>query len=192
MDNNPIRWDWLGFAVNYFQGRGFTYVEAPWFVHRDFTKVTAPSGCDNFRLSHDNIFAHTYNRLVASGEQSLLSMTDLVPGKYICCTPCFRLEDPDPTGLHQQSFMKVELFTIGSSESYTQLMAVAMDLFNILVEDEKFHIEETAIGHDITCRGIEVGSYGKRTASVRGKETTWNYGTGLALPRFTMASGKQI
>lgn len=189
MQNHEIRWDYLGFAVNYFQGRGYTYIEAPWFVNRDFTNPTTPPDVgENSRVSHHTI--DTPDRMVASGEQSMLAMvslTDLGPGKYVCCTPCFRLEEPDPTGMHQLSFMKVELFTIGSGESYTQVMAVAMDMLEILSEGkEKFHIEETDIGHDITCRGVEIGSYGKRTSLIRGREITWNYGTGLALPRYSM------
>ena len=45
----------------------------------------------------------------------------------------------------------------------------------------------TEEGHDLMLNGIEVGSYGHR--SIPGIET-WAYGTGLALPRFSVASAK--
>jgi hypothetical protein len=43
--------------------------------------------------------------------------------------------------------------------------------------------EATPEGIDLVLNGIEVGSYGVRTVGNR----TWTYGTGLALPRFTVA-----
>lgn len=50
--------------------------------------------------------------------------------------------------------------------------------------EHKIEVVDTDEGFDLQLGGIEIGSYGKRHHDSFGP---WAYGTGLALPRFSVA-----
>ncbi len=108
----------------------------------------------------------------------------LAPGRWAAVTPCFRPERlVDP--LRRLCFMKLELLVWGSGilespEGIAEEAASCMTAFG----DHAPDLVRTPEGLDLQIAGIEVGSYGRRTAPCG---TSYLYGTGLAEPRFTLA-----
>lgn len=195
-----IDYDLLGQAVAEYASRGYTYVEVPWAVSEKVIRATLPSqfpaltmgvkpeALDGTRDYPRNVL-ETYDHascLVGSAEQGFLSL-DLKPGKYVGVTPCFRPE-PHTDLLHQIMFMKVELFCkfkdAITDNHVERVLTDAREVMGIIGEhDAEITEVKTHEGYDLEVGGIEVGSYGKR--SWEGQD--WVYGTGLALPRFSVA-----
>jgi len=83
----PIHWDRLARAVEFYRHMGFRYVEVPWAVTPSVTKLTLPAGIESFHVGERD--------LIGSAEQGLLQLIKagfLPPGKYVACSPCFRNE----------------------------------------------------------------------------------------------------
>lgn len=163
-----IDWQLLSRAISFYEGLGYTYVEVPWAVSRDIAQKTFPGDpvhCD-------------FGALVGSAEQGFLTLPDRPGAKLVSCSPCFRNE-PVLNHLYQRWFMKVELYREGSH--LDAVVAAAFAFHDEIARDPI--LIDTPEGRDIMVNGIEVGSYGVRTVGDR----TWTYGTGLALPRFTVA-----
>jgi hypothetical protein len=205
-----ISWRDIANAISIYEAEGFEYVEVPWFVSdraSNTTNTTIPWKAT--RYDKDNV-------LVGSAEQSFIEMMldgRLSKGKYVAASPCFR-SDP-PSRLHQATFFKVELIHILGPESSYQgplldhwildMAETALSFFHTLEGGDEAEIVRTDEGFDIELHGIELGSYGYRftgplmeyrrfgsLSDTHGHGAThhWVYGTGLAEPRFSLASGK--
>lgn len=177
----PIDWSLLGRAVAFYQTKGYTYVEAPWFVDHAIQKQTFDGdACTEINYMEAGVPVHgSPSFLVASGEQSMLAL-DLAPGLYVTCTPCFRVEGSYDF-LTRPYFMKVELFDNRAEPKPSRLQHDAWEFMRNYVHERELVEVDTPEGTDLCIAGIEVGSYGYRG--------DWAYGTGLALPRFGAAIG---
>lgn len=174
-----IDWRLLADSVAFYEAAGFEYMELPYFV---------PTSINNITFDGDGYDVSSLHSLVGSAEQSFLNEalsiwrdSDLAPGKYVGVTPCFRRE-PEHTGLTQPHFMKVELFDCRPEADAWALMLTARQFMR--AHCDRLTVETTSAGWDLMIGQIEVGSYGVR--SHRGFR--WAYGTGLALPRFSIGS----
>lgn len=179
--NSPIHWGRVGQAVEHYQTCGYTYVEVPWVVSEAAINLTLPPGAVATRCGD--------HYLAGSAEQSFLHLAlegQLEAGRYVACTPCFR-DEPVIDLLHQASFMKVELFSLGSPTwtGYQSAIGLADALDFFTAQGAKPVKVTTDAGWDIEVKGIEVGSYGYRSSG----NLHWAYGTGLAEPRFSIALG---
>lgn len=175
-----IDWHLLSRAKDYYSGLGYNYVETPWIA--DIEAVAA--------TYHSPRFDVDGGCLVGSGEQGLLQLAHqgkITPGKWMTISPCFR-DEPVYDNLHQKQFIKLELMRLGDyTDSSFEMVAEAADLFRMLRPNCLFHMVSTSEGVDLEHRGVEVGSYGWRGAVIYGRRYCWTYGTGLALPRFSLS-----
>lgn len=176
-DHRPINWKLISSAIDFYQSRGFTYLEVPWIVAPTSTDVTTPPG--KRALSTD------IGNLVGSAEQSFIELmrTENLTGCYVAASPCFRDEKSD---IHQPYFFKVELFKRHKStvESSACLFATHATAFFLHIGAEAT-LTKTQEGYDILLNGVEIGSYGVR----QHEDMVWTYGTGIAEPRFSYALG---
>lgn len=177
-----IDWSRLGRAVNFYKGFGFQQIETPWRITQAVYDATAPQTAIPFRCRLDG---DRPDILVGSAEQGLLEvMWSLRRGNYLSVSPCFRDGEVDET--HFSDFMKVELCVVEpSSDTHEWLGVLAMGF----AKSEGARVERvvTDSGFDLYSGGIEIGSYGIRSAFIGGRTFTWAYGTGLAEPRFSQA-----
>lgn len=174
-----INWNNLTKALEYYTSRGYEYIEVPWIVPSDITKIT-------FDRPEDYSFKTAYGDLVGSAEQSFLFLNHinkLPKGQFCALTPCFRSE-PNITNLSRLYFMKLELIHTCDISEETLLMATltCQCFFESLLNDNP-DIVLTMDGYDIIYNGIELGSYGIR----RYNDFEWIYATGIAEPRFSQA-----
>jgi hypothetical protein len=173
-----INYRYLSDAVDYYKGKGYRYVEAPWFVTPEAINVTKPDKARTFET-----FA---GHLVASGEQSFIDMRgELCPGrKFMCVTPCFR-DEPKHDSQHLRCFIKCELIIPlwKDDNPDTFLEVLLKDAQVWLGRYGVFKIVVTKEGKDIFLGDVEVGSYGYRQF----KDFRWVYGTGVAEPRLSQA-----
>ena len=177
-----IDWSRLGRAVNFYKGFGFQQIETPWRITQAVYDATAPQTATPFRCRLDG---DRPDILVGSAEQGLLEvMWSLRRGNYLSVSPCFRDNEVDET--HFSDFMKVELCVVDPSSDAHEWLGVLATGF---AKSEAARSERvpTDSGFDLYCGGIEIGSYGIRSASIDGRTFTWAYGTGLAEPRFSQA-----
>lgn len=182
-------------AVRHYGEAGFKYIEVPWIISKESMMITAPPGV--------RLFSTFAGELVASGEQSFLEIrkellkADGFPALYQCVTPCFR-DEANPDDLHLQYFMKNELIGINwhTFENKEKVpwallnfvIRKALDYFRIYAYEDRDELKiidapmpNSVVNHDITIRGVEVGSYGYRYTD----DFAWVYGTGVAEPRLT-------
>lgn len=163
-------WMLLAHAIEFYKSLGYRYVDVPWIV----PDATARMTFDGEGL------ACQAGTLIGSAEQGFLAI-DIAPGdRLVSCSPCFRNE-PVIDELHHLWFMKVELYIEGSHldevvDHALQFFKQHLDAYQVLCSH----------GWDIEAEGIELGSYGVRYVNDR----IWTYGTGLALPRLTIAMEK--
>ena len=177
-----IDWSRLGRAVNFYKGFGFQQIETPWRITQAIYDATAPQTATPFRCRLDG---DRPDILVGSAEQGLLEiMGSLRRGNYLSVSPCFRDNEVDET--HFSDFMKVELCVVDPSPDAHEWLGLLATRF---AKSEGTEIERvmTDSGFDLYCGGIEIGSYGLRSAALGGQIFTWAYGTGLAEPRFSQA-----
>lgn len=180
-----IDWATLAYAVEWYRGCLYTYVEVPWIVPSSVNMLTCPD--ENLLMK----IAGTTTSLVGSAEQSFLKMEmdgKLIKGRYVACSPCFRVEDSND-GWHFPTFMKVELYRTDATDikALYEMVASAEAFFKKYSWPTRPQQNVTRLitheGIDLLINGIEVGSYGIRTLG----GFSWIYGTGLALPRYTQA-----
>lgn len=180
----PISWPRVGRAVEFYTNNGFTPVETPWRVSVEVFRTTSPASAVPLRC---RLPPERPEILVGSAEQGLLTlMPTLSSGRYLSVSPCFR--DGERDDLHFADFVKVELCVVAplnTGSSTMETLRVARDFF--LSEHLDTEVVTTDIGFDLEGHGVEVGSYGHRTATVDGVHVSWVYGTGLAEPRFSQA-----
>jgi hypothetical protein len=170
----------LADSVTYYEGKGFRRIESPWTVTRQVSEITKPADRKEFALKHED-----GKVLVASGEQSFLYLylKGFLPlGQYQTITPCFRHEAFDP--LHTKYFVKNELIETQNvcEERLMEMVIIAKDFFARYFPEKDLQIVGdgiTALGYDITYKGVELGSYGIRSCDF----VEWIYATGIAEPR---------
>jgi seryl-tRNA synthetase len=183
MVNAPkIDWAILSEAVDFYREKGFQYIETPWMVSPEVSRITCPD-----EAYHDVIVQNGMT-LVASAEQGFLQLEidgKLTGTSYVSCGPCFRIRDAreNQDGLHFPSFMKVELYIRCSTEvdalvSARWLVDVAREFMG-----HSTKVVDYDDSWDLELNGVEVGSYGARKHG----DIIWAYGTGVALPRYTQA-----
>jgi hypothetical protein len=156
-------------AIDHYRAVGYRQVEVPWMVDRAVVAQTFLGrgfGVDDGRV------------LVGSAEQGFIASPHR--GKLMACSPCFRPDTIDE--FHQEQFVKLELYN-DVETSDADLQSMIREARSFFARHGEAKIEETVEGWDITIAGIEVGSYGRR----RHDDTTWLYGTGVALPRLSIA-----
>lgn len=190
LDNHEIDWARLGRAVSYYKQAGFTYVEVPWAAPKYVVQVTLPLAAKATSLAYPPL------DLVGSAEQSFLWLEKLGHLRgfntrlFVGVSPCWRSDNR--SGIHQKTFMKVELFArldnqyVAKDAMVKILMNRASEFFKI--EGAMPNVVPTTEGADLYVNGIEVGSYGHRAIG----DSAWAYGTGLAEPRFSQAITKTI
>lgn len=176
----------LGRAVAVYIEAGYTYVEVPWAVDDEFIAATLPDRIRTLLTEMRGDQCTFSATLIGSAEQGFLAM-DLPPGQYVACTPCFRSEECY-NDFYQRWFMKVELFDNRPGADGYEMMEDA-HVFMQAYSDHTVVSIKTEDGYDLTINGIEVGSYGNRTTEKYG---SWAYGTGLALPRFSVSAGREL
>lgn len=177
----------LGKAQTYYQHLGYSELAVPWIISHEAQNATRPPDRREFYTLD--------GYLNSSGEQSFLEL--LLSGvrltKHSCITSCFRDEIPDR--LHQRAFVKLELINTDVSEANLQIMIHDAKTFFDQLSPKSSPVQ--VILTDLVTRsfdiidgthGIELGSYGIRTY----KSYRWIYGTGLALPRFSIAQEKDV
>lgn len=184
MDIEPKFIDYrkFGDTLDFYESRGYRYIEVPWIVSDAAISVTLPPGKEATTTG--------FGALVGSAEQSFIQMLQdgITISKACAITPCFRDEPGGWDELHQPYFMKLELInTDASDEVLSEMIDDATENFNRWIPTR---VEKTEIGYDIVAAdsGIELGSYGWRQLN----DNQWFiYGTGLALPRLDVALGWQ-
>jgi hypothetical protein len=182
-DNLKIDYSKISHAVDFYASEGFEYIEVPWIVSKKVNTITAPKDVKLF----DNFLGCN----VASGEQSFLEMilqNKLSPGRYVCCTPCFR-DEKTLDNFHFNWFEKVELIDFLGNNKFTEYQ-INSRLDFMLEKAETFfkkyldiEVIDTSDGRDIISKKhkIELGSYGIRNYD----NFSWVYGTGIAEPRLS-------
>lgn len=182
----------LAEAVEFYERRGFTYVDLPWHTNKAFMDFTLPKGRQASVLK----MADAELLLVGSAEQSFLEAFEyLKPGIYQSITPCFRNEEIYGP-LHQRYFMKLELIRIGSADYwplyesartfFEQYLDVVPKYFGRKGAEYSFGFEFTDIFSSRSS--VELGSYGGRECN----GYKYAYGTGLAQPRLNYAISHQF
>lgn len=177
-----IDWKLVGDAIQFYQDKGYRYIEVPWIVNPQAVDATCPSDRVAIQAYHPTL---ELGFLVGSAEQSFIHMMiedRLPPGRYCAATPCFR--DDRLTPIHHRYFFKVELIEVSpSTKDITGIISCAREFMQQHV-GVKLEVVKTEDGLDLHCNSVEVGSYGHRQYL----QYHWIYGTGLALPRFTQAN----
>lgn len=183
----PIDWFILNNAVQFYQNMGdYTYVETPWVVPHAALMLTCPS-------PDWIIDTNGHGGLVASAEQGFLALEQagrIGKGRFLSCGPCYR-EERVYDDLHQFQFMKVELYRNDQTDeaALDEMVTLAQKFFAFgLPVSQPILREPTPEGFDLTLNGVEIGSYGIREAG----GFRWVYGTGVALPRFSVAKRKAV
>lgn len=177
-----INWKLLHEASHYYSSF-FTYQETPYLIPKEYSTYTKPH-CDESYILNQGLFKTQPHELVGSAEQGfiyLLLQNKLSSDKLYSISPCFRTEEYDNT--HQPWFIKLELFHISDKKSDLE------DMINkAMIFFKNYYcpiiLEKTADNSfDLLINDIEIGSYGMRKI----ENTSFIYGTGLALPRFEIA-----
>lgn len=167
-------------AALHYEGAGYLPLDVPMLVDASVSMHTKPYGVPDLHHNSKKVY-------VASGEQSFIQMNKegSLPqeGRFQCVTPCYRHErflDQE----HQLIFLKLELIDIGvcSEDAVMSMVDDVLPLFKRLVGCD-IKTEFTEDGIDLTCNGVELGSYGLRKMP---DGTPYCYGTGLALPRISL------
>lgn len=180
VEPNRIDYRKLAAALEYYEPKGYAYLEVPWVVSREATTVTLPKD--------RHVTTSRIGDLVGSAEQSFIEL--LLRGETItkacAITPCFRDEEVYDD-LHHAYFMKLEL--INTDATLENLHAMITDAIGFLNQYLDVEIEETGenMFDIVSTKGrIELGSYGFRDAPFG----RFIYGTGLALPRLDTACNR--
>lgn len=166
----------LSESIEYYESKGFKYIEVPWTVSREIDDSTRPEYSIPYELKHNN------KRLIGSGEQSFLYLQVkgyLNEGYFQSITPCFR--DDSYSIYHKKQFIKNELYINKNVNKSTldEVIITCKEFFKQYIP--KVNVIQTPYGYDIVDgNNVELGSYGIRERN--GFE--WIYATGCAMPRF--------
>lgn len=176
----------LADAIEYYKRMGYVEINMPWYVKDNIHNITFETNKSKWQLPSGDI-------LLGSAEQGFINqmLNHNLVGKFQATTPCFRDDSVDE--LHQEHFIKTELFINDSDDFNKTLDKMINDVFGFLIK----YVDVTRINFvntssetgtrsiDIEIDGIEIGSYGIREYKYGDKIYTWVYGTGIALPRFS-------
>lgn len=185
----PIDWRKMALACAFYAQKGFEYLETPWVIPAQYSKLTKPHDDPTF-IFEKGLFSLQPNELVGSAEQGFLYLiqNNLLPkGKFYSVSPCFRTDTYDAT--HQPWFLKLELIdtnVVDADKQLKQIMDLAYEFFTTIKNNDSV-LEIVALpdgSKDINLNDIEIGSYGVRKMC----DTPYIYATGLALPRFDVAN----
>ena len=163
----------LAAAEAHYADLGYERTPVPWVIGPEAYFATTPDTVANYD-THGGY-------LVASAEQAFLQL--LIDGRRLtraqATSPCFRDEVHDE--LHDPYFMKVELIRIDdvSDAALEAMIRDALSFYTQHVPVEALHLGGSEYDIVAAGTGIELGSYGRRTAIGH----TWLYGTGCAEPR---------
>lgn len=181
---NNIDYGLLADAINQYKQLGWEQIEVPWIVSLETLDATMPTKSRRFAVADGH--------LVGSAEQGFIELAarGLREGRFMAVTPCFRDEEVE-SRTHQRWFLKLELWDTLALD-YKPVLADALQVMRKLAPGKVIQPFELGHTHDIVCEtsgrpSLELGSYGRRAAHVYGRMVTWNYGTGIALPRFSQA-----
>lgn len=183
-----IDWTLLAQAAQFYSQAGFSQKETPYALPELYHSYTKPHNDPSFILNR-GMFSEYPHELVGSAEQgfiylilnSLVSIND----RLFSVTPCFRCDTYD--NLHQPWFMKLELFHYSSKIEDLTSMIDMVKSFCAQHTTGSLKIVVTGDNmYDLELNDIEIASFGFR--EVEG--LTFIYGTGLALPRFSIANNK--
>ena len=167
-------------AIKTYEGLGYQMVDVPLVVDRDVSNHTKPEGVPELSHLGDKVY-------VASAEQSFIQLHKegkLPRGKYMALTPCHRHErflDEE----HYLIFLKLELIVVGlwKKNPLFEMVDSCTWFFNRTLDHEVKMEGNFAFGEmDLTCEGVELGSYGSRNML---DGTPYYYGTGIAEPRLS-------
>lgn len=187
-----IDWGLLARASSFYANKEFQYIETPWTTPTSVHDFTKPHQNPSFIHELSLPQGHELCELVGSAEQGFIYLmlnNAIKDGKYYSVTPCFRFDNYDKT--HQPWFMKTELMHLQSNCSEQQAAENALELLKsaalffkeIAPEGKLDTVQTSPTSWDLNLNGIEVGSYGVRKV----QNIIFAYGTGLALPRFSVA-----
>lgn len=181
-----INYKILADAIKYYKGINYIETNMPWYVEENIHNITFEITNSKWKLPSGDI-------LLGSAEQGFINqmLNHNLVGKFQATTPCFRDDIADE--LHQEHFIKTELFINESEDFNKTLDEMVNDVFNFLtkyVDVTRINFINTSLetrtrSIDIEIDGIEIGSYGIREYKYGDKIYTWVYGTGIALPRFS-------
>jgi hypothetical protein len=178
-----INWKLLIEALEYYKDHGFTEIPVNWHVSRSVHDITCSDPARMFHLKD-------YGVLVGSAEQAFIEMQiegRLPAGRFVALTPCFRDEGVARDDLHALYFMKVELYsTLPDAIQDGELYELCLRARGFMETRTRLPVQSvlTEEGIDLEINGIEVGSYSRRSFG----GISWTCGTGLAEPRFSMAT----
>lgn len=183
-----IDWALLARSEEFYASKGYEPIQAPFAVPLEDAALTKPHGDESFML-FGGMFGQAPFELVGSAEQSFIwgmRAGKIRPGQKLCAaTPCFRSEQEYGPG-RAPWFMKLELFAWQGEESWRELMSDAGEWFRALGASPR--MEQTGPeSADWLVGGQEAGSYGMRQCAAG----RFAYGTGIALPRFSLALQSQ-
>lgn len=174
----------LAKAKEYYESRGFDYIEVDWLIPSGISDITKPAESQSVIVTPDKL------SLLASGEQGFLYHINKgnLPksGAYQTITPCFRNDFVDSTHLRQ--FMKLELISyctdkVAKREADNKIQEMINSAIGFFTQYCSTGLKVIDLGDsfDIEYKGIEIGSYGYRECEF----CSWIYGTGIAEPRFS-------
>ncbi len=168
-------------AKELYELEGYSPVDVPHIIKKEYSEHTKPEGVPDLHHSHDLVYC-------ASSEQSFIQMLEedqLGFGNYQSLAPCYR---PEPN-LNKDSclvFLKLELISVLSELDPEQMAFTAQKVMAELGV-KNTQLVNTPDGIDIeTPQGLELGSYGFRETP---SGIPYTYGTGIAFPRFYNAKG---
>lgn len=180
-----IDWSLLAKASQFYLNAGFTQKETPYALPEKYHEYTKPHKNRSFILEQD-LFQNNPHELVGSAEQGFiyLLLNNLITenSRLFSVTPCFRFDTYDT--LHQPWFMKLELFHYSCKiEDLINMLNLVKSFLESITEQTVNIVSTGENSYDLEINHIEVASFGFRTV----ENLTFIYGTGLALPRFSIA-----
>lgn len=187
-----INYGYIERSCRFYEQKGFTRLEVPWWASKDVVHITKPADIkdrEDFYLPVNDMV------LVSSAEQSFLALakeSKMPVGRFFAVTPCFRNEHE--TAMSCKYFLKTELIDtsiradiLDDVRLLGDMVNVAMGFFREIVPSvELLKLVCTDEGWDIEYGGVEIGSYGIRFHEYM----NWVYGTGVAEPRLSRAIAK--
>lgn len=187
----------LAEAISFYESHGFKQIEVDYIIPSDEMRWTPEiAKHDKSFTLDDGMFKHTPHELVGSAEQSfamMISNGTLKPGRYMAVTPCFRFEPEGYGIIHQMHFIKLELIIYEDFKDHyiceiMHLVDLCKTFYSFKLDNISHKViscnDEGAV--DLMYNNIELGSYGSRVNGNIGWRK-YIYGTGLALPRFSVA-----
>lgn len=186
LEFGSIDYHLLVVAQKMFARNGFKVINVPWRVPIVYQQETTDVDLEiGINCEAD----------IGSAEQGFIYLDHLGKlgkGFFQATTPCFRNE-PELDKFHLPYFMKLELYIndpiYWNADYVSSLTDYVISRYKhwILTYfecDPTIEKVQTKDGFDIEINGIEVGSYGLRHS--KKLDISWVYGTGIALPRFTI------